>query len=98
MIPDTPSVLNALQMMASGAGILGATLMALRIAPPRTAYLIWIVSNLLFFPYCVATSQWGVLVMNVAFFAINIAGIVRWRPASTKLQVLRLRPGAPGDS
>lgn len=79
MIHFSPSMLSALQMSASGAGILGATLMALRIAPPRVAYSVWIVSNLIFFPYCIATSQWGVFAMNVAFLVINIAGITHWK-------------------
>lgn len=81
MIHFSPLTLAVLQMSASGTGILGATLMALRIAPPRTAYGVWILSNLIFFPYCVATRQWGVFAMNAAFLAINVAGITRWKSA-----------------
>lgn len=81
MINFSPPLLTALQMSASAAGILGATLMALRIVPPRTAYGVWILSNLIFFPYCMATGQWGIFAMNAAFLAINVVGITRWKSA-----------------
>lgn len=79
MINFSSPMLEVLEITASGAGILGAALMALRIAPPRTAYGVWILSNLIFFPYCMATSQWGVFAMNIAFLIINVAGIARWK-------------------
>lgn len=68
-----------MQMAASAAGIGGAALMALRIGAPRTAYTVWIAGNLLFIPYCLLSSQWGILGMNLAFLALNVAGLVKWK-------------------
>lgn len=68
-----------LQYLASGAGAIGAVLMALKISQPRYAYYIWITGDILFIPYCIATDQWAVLVMNLVYLLINLAGIVRWR-------------------
>ena len=70
---------STLQYLASGAGAIGATLMAMRITQPRVAYFIWIGSNLLFIPYCALTDQWGVLGLNVVYLAINVIGLIRWR-------------------
>lgn len=75
------SILDALQWPGMALGLLGAWLVASGKRPVRRrGFAVWIASNVCWIIWSIATSAWGLLIMQACFTATSFLGWWNHRP------------------
>ncbi len=78
MIDLSPFVLRAGKWIGTGAGILGAVLIALNLNVNHYGFALFLVSSLLWSAIALIQREQSLLVLQITFTAVNVLGLWRW--------------------
>lgn len=81
-LPSLPGVLLTIEWGGALIAIVGALVMSLNRQWSWFAWPLWILSNLVLLVPMVQGAHWGMVVMQVAFLAVNVNGLLRYRRTS----------------
>lgn len=74
-------ILLTIQYVSAAVAILGTILMAMKLLPPRVAFLSWLISYLMYVPYYGLSAQWGMFAGAVCGATVSLIGVIQWRKA-----------------
>lgn len=69
---------NTLKWLASGIGFTGAMTIALNTEYSKYAFMIFIISSIIWMYAGYRQKDWPLVFLNVGFFIVDIVGIYRW--------------------
>jgi len=73
-----PVALNVIKWIGTAAGVSGAILIALNLGIVGYGFALFLLSSSLWLTAAVAERETSLLVLQVAFTAINVLGLCRW--------------------
>jgi hypothetical protein len=84
LVPSLPEILWITEWGGMLVAVAGALVMSMNRGWSWYAWPLWILSNLLLIMPTAYSKHWGLVVMQVAFLAINVNGLLRGRRQSRR--------------
>jgi hypothetical protein len=69
--------MSSVEYLASALGVIGAAWLALGLPHPLIAWVVWLVSNILFIAWAWKCRARGILTMNAVYLTTSIIGVAR---------------------